>query len=253
MKIKELHIFQYDLPVKNGPYTMSNADVWSLDTTIVKLVADNGVVGWGETCPVGPTYADSHALGARAALMEMAPRMIGSDLIGMGHLHRQMDSLLTGHNYAKAAIDIAAHDALGKHLDISVASLLGGAVTTLVPSYYATGIGEPDAITRIAKEKMKEGYPRLQVKVGGRPIEIDIEVIRKVWEAIGTNMRLAIDANRGWLIRDAIRVSRECQDIPFIMEQPCNTAPRVPVYTCATRHVYPRPATAGVHVSTPHV
>lgn len=42
MKIAEIHIYQHDLPVKNGPYTMANAEVWALDTTLVKLVADNG-------------------------------------------------------------------------------------------------------------------------------------------------------------------------------------------------------------------
>jgi L-alanine-DL-glutamate epimerase-like enolase superfamily enzyme len=36
-------------------------------------------------------------------------------------------------------------------------------------------------------------------------------------------MRLAVDGNRGWTTRDALRVSRECPEIPFIMEQPCNT------------------------------
>src|SRR5262249_13403270 len=64
MKISEIHVYQYDLPVKDGPYRMSHSDVWSLATTLVKLVADNGVFGWGETCPVGPTYAESHATGA---------------------------------------------------------------------------------------------------------------------------------------------------------------------------------------------
>jgi L-alanine-DL-glutamate epimerase-like enolase superfamily enzyme len=105
-----------------------------------------------------------------------------------------------------------------------VAAILGGAVTNNIPSYYATGVGLPDEISRIATEKMNEGYPRLQIKLGGRAVEIDIEVIRKTWEAIGNNMRLAVDANRGWTRRDAIRVSRECRDIPFILEQPCNTA-----------------------------
>lgn len=71
MRITELHAYSHQLPVKNGPYTMANAKVWSLDTTLVKLVTDTGLIGWGETCPVGPTYAPSHALGARAALMEM--------------------------------------------------------------------------------------------------------------------------------------------------------------------------------------
>ncbi|SDW32516.1 L-alanine-DL-glutamate epimerase [Ruegeria halocynthiae] len=223
MKIAEIHIYSHDLPVKNGPYTMARAQVWALDTTLVKLIAENGLIGWGETCPVGPTYAESHASGARAALAQMAPDLLGAEVSPLG-LHRRMDDLLNGHNYAKAAIDIAAHDLLGKLYGISVSTLLGGAVTDKVPSYYATGIGAPDDIASLAAEKQAEGYLRLQIKVGGRPVELDIETIRKVWEVIGgSGMRLAVDGNRGWTTRDALRVSRECPDIPFIMEQPCNT------------------------------
>jgi len=223
MKISEIHIYQHDLPVKNGPYTMANAEVWALDTTLVKLVADNGLTGWGETCPVGPTYEESHAAGARTALTTMAPDLIGFELNGIRALHRKMDSLLNGHNYAKAAIDTAAYDLFGKQTELPVSTLLGGAVTDRVPSYYATGVGAPDEIVKLAKEKVAEGYPRLQIKVGGRAVEIDIEVIRKVWEAVGDRARLAVDGNRGWTTRDALRVSRECPDISFIMEQPCNS------------------------------
>lgn len=223
MKIAEIHIFKHDLPVKNGPYTMANAEVWALDTTLVKLVSDTGIVGWGETCPVGPTYAEAHAKGARAALAEMASGLLGTEALPLT-VRRRMNGLLAGHNYAKAAVDIATHDLLGKATGLNVADLLGGAVTDRVPSYYATGVGAPDDIARLAKSKREEGYPRLQVKVGGRPVEVDIETIRKVWETIGgSGMRLAVDGNRGWTTRDALRVSRECPDIPFIMEQPCNT------------------------------
>ncbi len=223
MKIAEIHIYSHELPVKNGPYTMANAEVWALNTTLVKLVAENGLVGWGETCPVGPTYAESHSAGARAALATLAPGLIGAEVLPVP-LHRRMDTVLNGHNYAKAAVDIAAHDLLGKALGVSVADLLGGAVRRRLPSYYATGVGAPDDIARLACEKLAEGYPRLQIKVGGRPVELDIETIRKVWEVIrGSGMKLAVDGNRGWTTRDALRVSRECPEIPFIMEQPCNT------------------------------
>lgn len=221
--IAEIHLYQHDLPVKNGPYTMANAQVWALDTTLVRLVSHDGVEGWGETCPVGPTYAEAHAAGARAALIQMAPDLVGSPLWPL-LLQRKMNGLLNGHNYAKAAIDIAVHDLLGKMLGVRVADLLGGAHTERVPSYYATGVGAPDEIARLAADKRDEGYPRLQVKAGGRPVEIDIETIRKVWEQIkGSGIRLAVDGNRGWTTRDALRVSRECSDIPFIMEQPCDT------------------------------
>ncbi|MFD1156394.1 mandelate racemase/muconate lactonizing enzyme family protein [Roseovarius aestuarii] len=222
MRIAEVHIFQHDLPVRNGPYTMANAQVWALDTTLVRMVSDTGLEGWGETCPVGPTYAEAHAKGARAALMEMAPGLIGAEVVPLT-LHRAMNRLLNGHNYAKAAVDIAAFDLIGKATGLRVADLLGGVATESVPSYYATGVGEPDEIAQIAAEKVAEGYPRLQIKVGGRPVEVDIAVIRKVWETVGGKARLAVDGNRGWATRDALRVSRECPDIPFIMEQPCNT------------------------------
>lgn len=223
MKIRRITLFQHDLPVKGGTYRMANASVTHLDSTIVRVESDCGTLGWGETCPVGPTYAPSHAEGARAALTEMAPHLIGTDLDKLVLLNRNMDSLLNGHRYAKAAIDIAAYDAIGKKTGRSVADLLGGAVTDRVPSYHATGVGEPDEIARIARDKADEGYPRLQIKISGRPVEIDIEVVRKVWEAVGNRVRLAVDGNRGMPTRDALLLSEACRDIPFVLEQPCDT------------------------------
>lgn len=223
MKIRKITIFQHDLPVKGGAYRMANANVSQLDSTIVRIEADCGTVGWGETCPAGPTYAPSHAEGARAALCTLAPRLIGEALDKPLLLYRKMNSLLNGHGYAKAAIDIAAFDAIGKKNGRSVADLLGGAATQRVPSYYATAVGEPDDIARIAAEKAREGFPRIQIKISGRPVEIDIEVVHKVWEAVGTAVRLAVDGNRGMTSRDAIRLSQSCRDIPFVLEQPCES------------------------------
>jgi L-alanine-DL-glutamate epimerase-like enolase superfamily enzyme len=223
MKISEIHIYQHDLPVKTGSYVMANSLVDSLDTTLVRVVADNGLVGWGETCPVGPTYAPSHSAGARAALSLIAPALIGASGLVPLAVRRLMDQQLNGHRYAKAAIDIAIYDLLGKHTGLRVADLLGGAVTGSVASYYALSVAAPDETARIAAEKIAEGYPRLQIKVGGRALELDIEAIRKVSEVAGTKVRLAVDANRGWSTRDTLLVDQACRNLPFIMEQPCNS------------------------------
>ena len=236
MKISEIHIYQHELPVKNGPYTMANAEVWSLQSTLVKLVTDNGTTGWGETCPVGPTYAPSHADGALAALRELAPGLIGADALSPLLLYRRMESLLNGHRYAKAAVDIAIHDIMGKALGLRVADLLGGVETQHLPCYYATGVGPADEIARIASEKQQEGFKRIQVKVGGRPVETDIEVIHKVWKAVGSSVRLAVDANRGWTTADAIKFSQACRDIPCIIEQPCNTMDEIAIVRPLLNH-----------------
>ena len=224
MRITEIAIYQLDLPFLNGPYRMSCGEFKVVDSTLVRIKTDTGVVGWGETCPIGPVYQPHHAKGARAALMEMAPGLIGEDPTKIVKLHRRMNALLSGHQYAKGAIDIAAHDITARHFGVRVADLIGGAITERIPSYYALSAGATaDDAAEIAAEKVAQGWPRIQIKIGSRPVDVDIEVIRKVWERVGNKVRLAVDANRALNSRDLLRLSRECLDIPFIIEQPCNT------------------------------
>lgn len=223
MRIAEIHLYCKELPVLNGPYVMARAIVRSLNSTLIKIVTDKGMFGWGETCPVGPTYQPEHALGARAALTEMAPGLIGRHFTHPLDIHRTMEGLLNGHRFAKAAIDVALYDLLGKALNVRVCDLLGGVVTENVPSYFATGVGEPDEIARMARERADEGYPRLQIKLANRAVEVDIETIRKVFERVGRRVRISADGNRGWTMRDAVFFSNACRDLPCIIEQPCNT------------------------------
>jgi len=234
LRIAEIHIYQKDLPV-GGVYTMSEGAYTSLDSTIVQVVADTGISGWGETCPVGPTYAPEHALGARAALSQMSQSLIGRPITGPLEVRHAMDRLLYGHNYAKAAIDIAIHDLIGKAHGIRVCDMLGGAQTDQVGSYYAISVGSPDEVAKTAAEKIADGYPRLQLKVGGRPVDADIETIRKVWERTGLT-RIAVDANRALNTRDVLRIDRECADIPFIFEQPCNTMEEIAAIRAQVQH-----------------
>ncbi len=223
MKIAEIHIFQVDLPVKDGPYTMSGTSLDAVDTTLIKLVTDSGQIGWGETCPLGSTYAPAHSKGARAALDQMAPGLIGTDAAVRPAQYR-MDQLLAGHNYAKAAIDIAVHDALARALNIPVTTLLGGAVRTRLPAYYAIGLKTPEMATSIAKAKIAEGFRRLQLKVGRQDPKEDIAVITRVSEVAGpAGVQLVVDANRGWRVAEAIKISQACRDIPMVIEQPCDT------------------------------
>jgi len=223
MRISELHIYQKDLPIVGGPYTMSRISLDSVDTTIVKLVADNGLVGWGEAAPVGPVYQPQHALGARAAVAELAPNLIGQPALAPLLLRRHMDGLLNGHNYAKAAIDIAQMDLLGKHYGLRVCDLLGGAASERLPAYYAIGLGGPEDTARLAADKVAQGYRRIQVKAGGRDVAIDIAVVKKVWEAVGGKAQVVVDTNRGMTASEAMRLSLACRDIPFVFEQPCNS------------------------------
>ncbi|CAN7591410.1 mandelate racemase/muconate lactonizing enzyme family protein [Mesorhizobium sp. LjNodule214] len=223
MRIRSINVYRALLPVKGGAYRMASDTVQNLDSTLVEVTTEDGLTGWGETCPVGPVYQPHHALGARAAIAEIAPGLIGEQTQSVRHLAKRMDERLTGHGYAKAALDIALLDVIGQRLGVPVSTLLGGALTDRVPSYYSTIVGSPDETARIAADKVKAGYPRLQIKIGGHNLEQDVATVHKVWEAVGFKARLAVDGNRGLTVTSALHFDRLCQSIPFVFEQPCNS------------------------------
>ena len=223
MRIERINVYSAQLAVKGGAYRMASDDVTALDSTLVEIVADDGLTGWGETCPIGPVYQPHHALGARAAIAEIAPGLIGAEIASIRLLAKRMDERLNGHGYAKAAFDMAFLDLLGQKLGVPVSTLLGGALTDRVPSYYSLIVGAPDETARIAANKVRAGYPRLQVKIGGRNLEEDVATVHKVWEVVGYKARIAVDGNRGLTVAAAIHLDRLCKAIPFVFEQPCNT------------------------------
>ena len=57
MKITAINVFQVDLPLREGSYRWSGGkSVTVFDATVVELVTDAGISGWGEVCPLGPVY-----------------------------------------------------------------------------------------------------------------------------------------------------------------------------------------------------
>ena len=96
MRIIEIHIYQKDLLLVQ-PYIMAGTVLQALDSTIVKLVCDNGLIGWGETCPVGPTYQPEHTAGARTTLTQLVPALIGEPALTPLLLRHGMEAHLNGH------------------------------------------------------------------------------------------------------------------------------------------------------------
>src|SRR3954453_14968379 len=127
MRIAAIDVYAYDLTYVHGRYVMSGGGVIDrLSSTVVRIRTEDGVEGFGEVCPLGPAYLPGHAGGARAALGELAPAVIGLSVGSLGAVHAALDRALAGHAYAKSALDLACWDALGRTLGVPVCDLLGG-------------------------------------------------------------------------------------------------------------------------------
>ena len=236
MRVTEIHIYQQDLPVVGGSYRMSHSSVASMDTTIVEVITDEGMIGYGETCPVGSVYAPQHAAGARAALAEIAPRLLGRDPMLTEVCGHVMDDALNGHRYAKAALNIAMWDILGKHCGLRVCDLLGGALRERVPSYAVIDVTTPEDAAAAADEHQSAGFGRVQLKIGGRSVEEDIASVRQVCGVLLPGVRLAVDANRSLTIADAVALTESCRDLQFVLEQPCNTLDELTALRARAHH-----------------
>lgn len=220
-KIKRITAYQVDLPLKEGSYNWSEGKSVSVfDSTVVAVETEDGLIGYGECCPLGPFYLPSYAEGVRAGIKELGPHLIGLDATNHFYLNQIMDQSLKGHPYVKSPIDVACWDIKGKIANLPVSNLLGGVYGDDVILYRAISQENPEAMANKVKEYRKEGYRRFQLKVGGNPDE-DIERIRAVSEQMKPGEKLIADANTGWLSHEALRVVNAVSDIDVYIEQPC--------------------------------
>lgn len=221
MKIIGVKAYQVDLPLYEGSYKWSGGkSVEVFDSTVVEIITDEGVVGYGEACPLGPAYLASYAGGVRAGVRELAPALIGADPTELLKINAVMDRSLKGHPYVKAPIDVACWDILGQVAGLPICTLMGGRYGDDFVLYRAISQDTPGRMASNVADYRSEGYTRYQLKVGGDP-DVDIERIHAVAAEMRPGEKLVADANTGWLRHEAMRVCDAVRDVDVYIEQPC--------------------------------
>jgi L-alanine-DL-glutamate epimerase-like enolase superfamily enzyme len=232
--IERIDVFGYDLTYAHGTYVMSSGrEIDRLPSTVVRVTTRGGVRGFGEACPLGPTYLPAFGEGARVAIREIAPGLIGAEVTNPVDVHRRMDARLAGHGYAKSALDIACWDAFGRLAGVPVAALLGGVLQRDLPLYVAIPLGPPEQMAEFVARERAGGIRNFQLKLGADPVE-DAERVLAVLAVTDAGDALLGDANGGWRRQDAIVAAGLLAGATrFRLEQPCPTLEEC----LAVRHV----------------
>jgi L-alanine-DL-glutamate epimerase-like enolase superfamily enzyme len=195
---------------------------------VLRLDLECGIVGWGEAQVIGTwggdhgaRYGETPRMTATALREILLPAIAGANVTEIELLHARMNRVLRGYPYAKAAIDVAAHDAIGRIFSVPVYQLLGGKVRDRVAIAHSIGIMDADAAAREAAEVIAEGIATIKVKIGVEP-DRDLKVVAAVRQAIGSAGQIRVDANQGYRTwREAVQVlaAMERYDIVYA-EQP---------------------------------
>jgi cis-L-3-hydroxyproline dehydratase len=224
MRIVRLDVHGYDVTYVDGAFELSGGRVVdSLPSTVVRITTDDGVVGFGETCPLGAAYLPAHGEGARTALRELGPSVLGLDPRETAVVNDRMDARLLGHEYAKSAIDVACWDAAARAVGVPLCVLLGGRRQESYPLYAAIPLGPAEKMAADVERLRAEGVRQFQLKLGTEP-RADAARVHMVLEAIGDDDLVIADANGGWRAQDAVVAARLLEPLDRVyFEQPCPT------------------------------
>lgn len=195
------------------PFTIARGTQLAAHNVRVTLTQD-GIDGIGEAAPSehygelqGTVIAFLASLGTRLADEPAA--------LPLSTLHKLMDETAQLNPAAKAAVDIAAYDLLGKRLGAPIYELLGLDPTHLPRTSFTIGIDQPEVMARKATEAAH--YPILKVKVGTARDYENLAAIR----SSRPDATIRVDANSAWTPKAAVRHIDQLQefDLEFV-EQP---------------------------------
>jgi muconate cycloisomerase len=189
-------------------HELSSLSVTAQSYVIVELRLANGVEGIGEAATLGgPRWSEESVESIKATIdAYLAPALIGAPANRFEAARIRMDEAAKRNNAAKAAIESALFDAVGKTLGVPAVQLLGGAVRESIPVLWTLASGDPAQEIEEAEKKLAARlHDTFKVKIGARSPEADIARLRRLAGALAGRASLIVDANQAWDETTALR------------------------------------------------
>jgi muconate cycloisomerase len=249
VKIKAIEPIAVSLPMKK-PVQMAGETVTRADNVLIRIETEDGVVGWGEAASA-PTMTGETVASMMAAVEHMAPALRGRTPEDFAGAAAAMDARIYGNSGAKAAIEIALHDIVGRAAGQPVYALLGGKRRSRIPVLAVVGSEDAAADVCEAQARFAAGYRAYKIKVGLGSAEADAERTRGICIALKTDAKdclVSADANQGFGVEAALRYVRAVADCGLdFFEQPIDARDLDSLARIAAASRVPIGADEGIH------
>ena len=231
MKITRLEVFTLKAPQSGRPHWVSHFIVPTANEILVRIYTDEGIDGFGLATSYTPID-----FAVKAFKSGIGDLIIGEDALAPERVYKKLFALTTSRIASEkgwsreavirisSAIDIALWDIVGKTANLPLYRIFGG-FRSEVPAYVTCGYyrdGKDNAELRDEVQKLvDQGHTGFKAKVGGLPLEIDIERMALIREVIGDKKDLMIDVNRAWDLETAIKGAQLLEPLnPRWLEEP---------------------------------
>ena len=222
MKIKNINSFVLNLE-NARPYTIAFKTISEVKGAFLEIELENGIIGLGQGNPstfvVGETFEEC----IDALQPEKLDWLVGRDIRELQPLLWETFEKTPVNPAARAAIDIALHDAHTQYLGIPLYKFLGRKIDKLMTSI-TIGIMNVNETLEEAQEYYDKGYRCLKVKLG-HDLDLDIERMAKLREKYGDQFVIRIDANQGYNVEETIKFYEKTKKYNIeLIEQPLKVA-----------------------------
>lgn len=215
MIITAVDVYILKTPLEE-PFAFSQGWVHQRSATLVRIVTDEGITGWGEAFCQG---LEPPEIAAATITHALTPLLMGKSALESGPLWHRMYNATRDFGRkgsviaAISAIDIALWDIAGKRHGVPVYQLLGGAHRNHLQPY-ATGFyrlkghGEAQRLAAEALEHREAGFCAMKVKLGFGVAD-DIAVMEAILHALhDESVELMVDTNHAYGRREALRLGQ---------------------------------------------
>ncbi|MBE9061503.1 dipeptide epimerase [cf. Phormidesmis sp. LEGE 11477] len=192
---------------KRVPLTISRGTNAGSTNLWVKVSAD-GIEGWGEASPfsIGNKTQTTEAIAHD--LQKLSTKLSGFYPLQQQKIASICDDLAIC-SAAKAAVDVALHDWLGKKVGLPLWQLWGLDLDRITPTAVTIGISSPaDAVKRLRQWRDQQTVASVKVKLGAPAgIAADQAMFEALLPEVPKGAKVSIDANGGWRLTDALTMS----------------------------------------------
>ena len=222
-KIDQIETVVVDVPTIRG-HVLSMATMRSQTAVLVRIRFSDGSTGIGEGTTIGGlTYCVESPESIQSAIATyIAPALKGKGADDVNTSIQLMDKLVRGNRIAKAAVEIALWDGLGKRLGVPVSQLFGGQVYARMPVAWTLASGSSDTDIAEALEMIETRRHNIfKLKIGKRSVRDDVAHVAAIKRAVGDAGSVRVDINQAWSLHDARWGLKGLQDAGCeLVEQP---------------------------------
>lgn len=229
MKLAGLSLYRYELPLSR-PVRLKETTLRHREGLLVELTSDGGAAGWGEAAPL-PGFSREGLDEVTGQLRGLADAMVGGEvtvdlLDAEGAFASELDTMSLAPS-ARFGFELALWDLFAASSGRVLPELVTPRPRATVPINAL--ISSPDHAIEEALRARAAGYEAVKLKVGGRAVEEDVELVCALSETLDGDISLRLDANRAWSFEEAERFARGTADLRLeYVEEPLSDPAELP-------------------------